>query len=176
MPKNSDVKTMTESQVSVKEMILHTWDQEHQTTLRLLEAYPQDKLDLKPHEKLRSARELAWVIVNSEPWMINGILTGKFGSEEGPKPPETMKDILNEYRKTHKDMVDKVKKMNDNDFNRSIKFFVGPNQMRDVKIADLLTFMVRDQIHHRGQLSVYLRIADGKMPSIYGPTADEPWM
>lgn len=42
--------------------------------------------------------------------------------------------------------------------------------------SDLLAFLLADQIHHRGQFSVYLRMADGKVPSIYGPSGDEPWM
>jgi uncharacterized damage-inducible protein DinB len=176
MPKNTDVKTMSETPVSIKDMILHTWDQEYQTTLRLLKAYPEDKLDLKPHEKLRTAKELAWTIVNNEPWMINGILAGNFEGGEMPMPPKTMRDIISNYEKVHKEMVDKVRNMNDHDLNRDIKFFIGPNKIGDVKIGNLLSMMVLDQVHHRGQLSVYMRIAGAKMPSIYGPTADEPWM
>lgn len=176
MPKNTDVKTMTEIPVSVRDMILHTWDQEYQTTMRLLKAYPEDKLDLKPHEKLRTAREIAWTIVSNEPWMINGILAGSFEGGETPMPPKTMREIITNFERVHREMIGRVKTMNDHDLNRNIKFFVGPNQMGDVKIGDLLSMLVLDQVHHRGQLSVYLRIAGGKMPSIYGPTADEPWM
>lgn len=53
---------------------------------------------------------------------------------------------------------------------------VAPKQMGDVRRGDLLQMMVMDNVHHRGQFSVYLRMAGGKVPSIYGPTADEPWM
>jgi uncharacterized damage-inducible protein DinB len=52
---------------------------------------------------------------------------------------------------------------------------VGPGQVADVPVADMLWIMLLDAVHHRGQLSVYLRMAGGKVPSIYGPSADEPW-
>jgi len=55
-------------------------------------------------------------------------------------------------------------------------FMVAPKQKGEVPLADFVEFMLGDQIHHRGQLSVYLRMAGGKVPSIYGPSADEPWM
>lgn len=57
-----------------------------------------------------------------------------------------------------------------------MKFFVAPKQMGDVRIMDIFWMMVMDMVHHRGQFSVYLRMAGGKVPSIYGPSADEPWM
>jgi uncharacterized damage-inducible protein DinB len=52
----------------------------------------------------------------------------------------------------------------------------APKTIGDVPKIDLLWMVLHDQIHHRGQFSIYLRMADGKVPSIYGPTADEPWM
>ena len=176
MPKDVEVKQPIQQAVSIKDMILHTWEQEYQTTLKLLRAYPEDKLDLKPHEKLRTAKELAWTIVTNEPWMIDGILTGNFAVGQDIAIPTTMREIISNYETIHREIVNKVKKMNDEDLNRNIKFFVGPKQTGDVRIGDLLSLLVLDQVHHRGQLSVYLRIAGGRVPSIYGPTAEEPWM
>ncbi|MHB8852143.1 MAG: DinB family protein [Ignavibacteriaceae bacterium] len=53
---------------------------------------------------------------------------------------------------------------------------VAPKKMGDVRCIDLAWMMLLDMIHHRGQFSIYLRMAGGKVPSIYGPSADEPWM
>lgn len=61
-------------------------------------------------------------------------------------------------------------------FNETVKFFTGPGQMSDIPVIQLAWFMLCDQIHHRGQYSVYVRMAGGKVPAIYGPSADEPWM
>jgi uncharacterized damage-inducible protein DinB len=69
-----------------------------------------------------------------------------------------------------------VRSAPDEKLQQTVKFFTGPKQMGDVRRLDLVWFLLSDEIHHRGQFSVYLRMADGKVPSIYGPTADEPWM
>ncbi|HEU0053964.1 MAG TPA: DinB family protein, partial [Longimicrobium sp.] len=63
----------------------------------------------------------------------------------------------------------------DADLAGSVQFFVGPGKLGDVAKTQFMWFLLHDQIHHRGQFSIYLRIAGGKVPSIYGPTADEPW-
>ena len=174
MPNNVEVKP--EISVIWKEEFLRVWEQEYQTTLKLLRAYPEDKCDLRPHEKLRNARELVWGFTNGEVWMVNGILTGKFEADEAIHPPPTMREIIQNFEKVHSDAMAKVKRMNENDLNRMVNFFIAPKKMGNVRVTDLLSIMIMDQVHHRGQMSVYLRLAGGKVPSIYGPTADEPWM
>jgi len=52
----------------------------------------------------------------------------------------------------------------------------APKTLGPITRMNWLWFLLHDQIHHRGQLSIYLRMAGGKLPSIYGPTADEPWI
>jgi uncharacterized damage-inducible protein DinB len=180
MPKNTEAKSYgsiePETSLIWKEEFLRVWDQEYQTTLKLLKAYPEDKRDLRPHEKLRTARELTWGFTNGETWMVDGILTGKFNAEEAIDAPPTMREVILNFEKVHADATAKVRKMSDSDLNKMVNFFVAPKKMGNVRATDLLAMMVMDQVHHRGQLSVYLRLAGGRVPSIYGPTADEPWM
>jgi hypothetical protein len=57
-----------------------------------------------------------------------------------------------------------------------VYFLVAPKTMGEYTRLDFLRFLLGDEIHHRGQFSIYLRVADAKVPSIYGPTADEPWV
>lgn len=57
-----------------------------------------------------------------------------------------------------------------------MKLSVAPKKMADLRKMDVLWMTVMDMVHHRGQFSVYLRLVSAKVPSIYGPTADEPWM
>ena len=57
----------------------------------------------------------------------------------------------------------------------TVPFMTGPRQLEDVSKFSLCTLMLSDSIHHRGQLSVYLRMSGAKVPSIYGPSRDEPW-
>ncbi|HBC46127.1 MAG TPA: hypothetical protein DEO84_06085 [candidate division Zixibacteria bacterium] len=174
MPKQMEAKPDTT--MMWKDEFLRVWEQEYQTTLKVLKAYPEDKGDLRPHEKLRTARELVWGFTNGETWMLNGIMSGNFMGGERVDPPSTMREIIDNFEKVHSDAIMKVRRMNQSDLNKMVNFFIGPGKLGNVKVTDLLGMMVMDQIHHRGQMSVYLRIAGGKVPSIYGPTADEPWM
>lgn len=148
---------------------------EFRTTLRVLKAYPEDKLDLRPAEKLRTARQLAWVICSDE-MVFMGAIAGKIDfSQPQPPPPSTMKEIVSSYEKVHNQNVSRIQQMTPEQLTQTVKFPVGPRTMGDVPAMDLCWLTVFDAVHHRGQFSVYLRIAGGKLPSIYGPTADEPW-
>ena len=174
MPKQ--IEATPDTTMMWKDEFLRVWEREYQTTLKVLKAYPEGKGDLRPHEKLRTARELVWGFTNGESWMVNGILTGKFDVGEAINPPSSMREIVSNFEKVHTDAMTKVRRMTETELNKMVNFFVAPRKMGDVKATDLLAMMVMDQVHHRGQISIYLRIADGKVPSIYGPTADESWM
>src|SRR6266550_425267 len=167
---SSEEDCMTE-----KEQFLTQLEKELPTTMRVLKAYPAAKADLKPHAKCKSARELAWMFVTeqkaSEQALDGGIEFGKM-----PKAPATLTEVVAVYEQSSKAFVDRIRKTPNTELNKTVKFFVAPKQMGDVRKMDLLWFMLMDQVHHRGQFSIYLRMADGKVPSIYGPSADEPWM
>jgi uncharacterized damage-inducible protein DinB len=155
---------------------LKVWDREHKTTARVLAAYPQDKAGLKPAEKSKSAIDLAWMFVMEQAVLINGVLAGKFDFAGFPPPPATFAEIIARFEADYPALVEKVSRLSDDDLNEEMLFMVGPKTPGMVRKGDLLWMAVMDMIHHRGQFSVYLRMADAKVPSIYGPTADEPWM
>ena len=159
-----------------KEIFLQAWEREFQTTLKILKAYHADRLDLKPAEKSKSARELAWVFTG-EQGIVDMVLKGKIDFS-GPMPPapKTMDEIIAAYQDAVKRNMERVKSMSEADYNSMIGWFVAPKTPGNVRRADVLWTTLNDMIHHRGQLSVYLRLAGAKVPSIYGPSADEPWM
>ncbi len=103
-------------------------------------------------------------------------LRGNVDFSKSPKAPETIQEIIDAYESIHKEMTAKLRVATDADLNKTVKFPVAPKKMGDLRILDLAWTMVMDSVHHRGQLSVYLRLAGAKVPSIYGPSADEPWM
>ena len=161
---------------SEREQFIQSWEREFQTTLKVLKSYPSNKHNLKPHGKCPDAKELAWRIVSEEKVFVNGALTGKFDFEQMQKAPATFQEVISTYERAHSEHAKQLKKMTDADFNKMIKFMVAPKTMGDIRSGDTLWMLMMDTIHHRGQFSVYLRMADGKVPSIYGPSADEPWM
>jgi uncharacterized damage-inducible protein DinB len=162
--------------MSEKQKFQEAWDKESATTLKLLKAYPQDKTDLKPHPSSRSAKDLAWTFVFegvAGSQAVQGEM--KFPPPNMPAMPPTWQGMISEVEKALKVMSDKVRKVDDVQLNTTVKFITGPKQMSDLRRMDVLWFLLNDQIHHRGQFSVYLRMAGAKVPSIYGPSADEKW-
>lgn len=164
---------------SLGEQFLRTFIAEHATTRRVLSAFPPDQLTLRPHEKCKTARELAWIFVIEQAMAAKALTTGFDWSVPPtpmPAPPETMEEIIAAFDTSHQRVVDLVRGMGPEELQATIRFFTGPGTLGDVPRISFLWFLLHDQIHHRGQFSIYLRIAGARVPSIYGPTADEPWM
>ena len=163
---------------TAKQQFLEAYDREHTITMRLLRAYPQDKLELRPHAKCKTARELAWIFVGERALgamvLKNALDPGAL--RNGPKPPADWADLLNAIEQSNTEFRALIDSYSESDLLQEVPFFVAPKIMGNVRRLQLLWFLLSDQIHHRGQFSIYSRMADGKVPSIYGPSADEPWM
>ena len=165
--------------MSKKATFLANYDREHATTMRVLRAYPPDQLDLKPSPKSNSARDLAWIFVlesylgikvwNDE--FAKGLVTGS-----APKAPEDWNALLAEVETSYAQFRAVVDGASEEELEQEVQFFTAPKTMGPITKHEWIWFLLHDQIHHRGQFSVYLRIAGGRVPSIYGPTADEPWV
>ena len=158
--------------MSVRDTLYDVLERETATTLKVLKAYPADKSELKPHDLCKSARELAWMFAMEQQLGIAALndqldLGGGF-----PPAPATFGEAVAAFEQGRKDILATLEKA---DLDGTVKFFTGPGQMGDYPKPDFLWFLIHDQIHHRGQFSIYLRMADGKVPSIYGPSHDEPW-
>jgi len=164
---------------SSKQQFLESYDREHATTMRVLRAFPKDKADTKLHPKLKTAKELAWVFVlecglGVKVWhdeFAKGVPAGS----APPKPLENWDDLLTAFAKASKDYRELVSSTSDAKLSENVHFFTAPKTMGKISRLHWAWFLLHDQIHHRGQFSIYLRMADAKVPSIYGPTADEPW-
>ncbi|HEY5610142.1 MAG TPA: DinB family protein [Thermoanaerobaculia bacterium] len=162
-----------------KERFLAVYDKEHATTMRVLRAFPPDKSDLRPHPKTKTARELAWVFVlerllGTKVWHDEFAKSAPSGTP--PEPPREWTELLEVFEKAYQDFRDLIRAAPDEKLDEKVHFFTAPKTMGEISRIDWLWFLLSDEIHHRGQFSVYLRMADAKVPSIYGPSADEPWM
>jgi uncharacterized damage-inducible protein DinB len=165
---------MTQKTITERDIFLAAFEREYPTTLKVLRAYPADKSELKPAEKSRTARELAWMLVLNQ-IVLPLTLEGKLDPASFPPAPATMAEVIAALEREHQKTLSKISSLTDEQMNRTMPFMVGPGKMADVRTGDALWMFVNDTIHHRGQFSVYMRMAGGKLPSIYGPTADEPW-
>jgi uncharacterized damage-inducible protein DinB len=162
---------------SVRDQFLEVYEEEHARTLRVLRAFPKEKADLRPHPKSKNALELAWMFVTEQGAVEKALTTGFDWTNigEAPKMPESFDAILAAFERGHKHVAGLISGQRDEELYDTIQFPTGPGRLGDLSKIQFLWFCLHDQIHHRGQFSVYLRMADAKVPAIYGPSLDEPW-
>ena len=175
--KKTTAKSSVSSAPSAKQQFLDSFERESATTLKLLRALPPNQSDFRPHMRSKSARELAFTFVG-EQMLITKALTDQLnftGSGGPPVVPNDFQAIINQFENGQRTLVELIRKTPDAKFNTTVQFPIGPGQMGDWSKIAFAWFILSDQIHHRGQFSVYVRMAGGKVPSIYGPSADEPW-
>jgi uncharacterized damage-inducible protein DinB len=174
-PETAAPSASTYTTKSAKQRFLDKYEIEHAKTRKVLAAFPADKSDLRPHERSSTALTLAWTFVVEEQ-LIHMALTNTLVLGRGmPKAPDSWNAVLEAFDKGYDDVVAVLRNPENAELGGTVTFYVAPKQTGDIPIGDFVDFMLCDQIHHRGQLSVYVRMAGGKVPSIYGPSADEPW-
>ena len=143
---------------------------EHKATTRVIAAVPADKASYAPDPKCMTAVDLAWHIASSEVWFINSVADGAF-VYTGGKRPEAMDSgtaIAAWYEQEFPKALARVEAQSGEHMAKEATFAIWTNPM-----VDTLGLAVRHSIHLRGQLSAYLRPMGSKVPSIYGPSADE---
>ena len=160
---------------SAKQRLLKRYQADHEKTLNVLRAFPSAKSEFRPHERSSTALTLAWTFVLEERMLLKAINGEQILGSGFPPSPESWDAVIDAFNKCYDDVVAALKDPKNSELNGTVTFFVGPKQTGEIPVDDFAHFLLDDQIHHRGQLSVYVRMAGGKVPAIYGPSADEPW-
>jgi len=106
--------------------------------------------------------------------LIDVVDTGK--SEWEDKKPPSLDEMIGMYEKWSTELLDKVAAMDDASQERNAQFLYQGNVVMERPTVEFLWDFMFDAIHHRGQLSAYIRPMGGKVPSIYGPSADDTGM
>jgi uncharacterized damage-inducible protein DinB len=150
-----------------KALFTKFWTNEAKTTLKVLGRIPEGS-DYKPDPKSRTAQQIAWQIVGEEKMIIEALETGKV--EWAPPPmPASMKDVVAEYERQSADIVRRWNALPAERWNGDLEFFGHPRSASQMAWGFLF-----DIVHHRGQISTYLRPMGSTVPQIYGPSGDEP--
>jgi len=150
-----------------KSLFTKFWTDESKTTLRVLARIP-DGSDYRPDSKSRTAQEIAWQIVCEEMMIIQALESGK--AEWAPPPmPATMKEVLEAYEKQSRAMPQRWKALSPARWEGTLEFFGDQRPA-----APMAWSFLFDIVHHRGQISTYLRPMGSTVPQIYGPSGDEP--
>ncbi len=152
-----------------KDALLKLMDREFATTLKVLKAFPEGFEEFKPHERSRSALNLVLGFAVEENAMKH-IVRGKMDMSIFQYPEiKTIAEGIHYAEATHADVMADLRSVPEEEYVQSLEV-MGRTMVR----MEMLWLFALDQIHHRGQFSVYLRMVGGKVPSIYGPSGDDP--
>src|SRR5262245_60470072 len=139
--------------------------------LKVLRALPKERLAYKPDERSPSAEQIVWTLANEFKICSDVATTHRGEWKVAAAPP--LDEMLRIFEKSSTDVNDRVAKMDDATWDKKAQFFYQGKMVSEQPVGQFLWFILFDAIHHRGQHSAYLRPMGGKVPSIYGPSADE---
>ncbi len=162
--------------MAIKDALLPEFDHEMATTRRVIERVPEGKFAFKPHEKSMSMGHLASHIAEMPTWATTGITQDSLDMASGYKPfqASSTAELLEVFDKNVAGARNSIAGASDETFMKNWSLKRGDQILMTMpRIAVVRSFMLNHVIHHRGQLSVYLRLNNVPVPSIYGPSADE---
>jgi uncharacterized damage-inducible protein DinB len=150
-----------------KALFTKFWSQETTTTRNVLARIPEAS-DYRPDPRSRTAQEIAWQIVCEERMLIDAVESGT--ADWSPPPiPDSMREVLAEYERQSVDVVRRLTALPAERWDGTLEFFGTQRPASEMAWSFLF-----DIVHHRGQISTYLRAMGSTVPQIYGPSADEP--
>lgn len=153
-----------------------TFDQEMTTTRRVLERVPGEKGDWKPHPKSFALGHLAQLVSWMPGWITNVVTATELDLSAAPGYSlETTDTLLAGFDRNVREAREGLAKVSDEDLAATWSLKRGSQVFMAMPRAEVLLQHLGHISHHRGQLTVYLRLVDVPVPSIYGPTADEGW-
>ena len=163
--------------MAIKDSFIAELKHEAALTKKMLERVPLDKANWKPHEKSMSLGRLATHVAENIKWISDIIHIDDFDFAARPfksYSAASTEELLKIFRENLDAAIHDLSSMTDDDFNKKWIVRAGDRIMYDTpKKVAIRGWAFSHQIHHRGQLSVYLRLLDVAVPGMYGPSADE---
>jgi len=160
-------------------LLLMELEKESEATRRLLELLPEDKLAWKPHPKSMTVGQLAMHVAMIPGAIASVVRADSFdvSTDMRPPQPETRAQAIEAFEKSKAEADDILGQFDDDALEKMWAAKKGSRTVTMLPRGAVIRFILLNHlIHHRGQLSVYLRLLDVPLPSIYGPSADEnPW-
>jgi len=159
------------------DMLLPEFDREMESTRKILASVPDGKWDWKPHAKSMSLGTLAGHITDMPTWAADTLKKDSLSLEPGdykPYIPSSPADLVSHFEEKRAEARALIEKASDEAMFRVWTMsWAGKKVVEMPRVAVLRSMIMNHMIHHRGQLSVYLRLLDAPVPGMYGPSADE---
>ena len=157
--------------MNTREHFIRQFKSERPKFLSVIRAIPPGKLDYKPHERNSTAGTIAWFLVLELRALVDLLKSGENRWTQ-PPTPQSVDAIAAEYEKAAQEMQFALGSIDDAGWEREGRMLVGEKVIMARPVGEILWDFFFDAIHHRGQLTAYLRPMGGKVPSVYGPSAD----
>lgn len=150
--------------------LLGDYQREMATTRAVIAAIPAGKENYTPDGKSMTALKLAWHIASADCWFLSSIIAGEFKSGDSsiPQNVNSAADVIAWYDANLPGVIEQAKALTGEQTAKSLDFF----GMMQAPAVAFISLMLKHSIHHRGQLSAYLRPMGAKVPGIYGPSGD----
>jgi hypothetical protein len=142
--------------------------------IRVLKAVPSDQAAYRPHPRCTSAGDLVWLLAAELKDACDLVDHRQVSFVVRPAP--SIAESVAAYERNADDLEKRVATLDDAKWDRKARFLMDGKLVWETSLGDMLFGFLFDAIHHRGQLSSYLRPMGAKVPSIYGPSADDPGM
>lgn len=158
--------------MNTREFFIKRWEAEMPAFGKVLRAVPGNQLTYRPHERSTAAGALAWQLAEEQKQLSELLETGQVVFEVRPHPPK-VSDIVTAWDNATNDLRKRLQSADENRWLGPAKFLMGGKVAWTDTVENMFWGYLFDMVHHRGQLSAYLRPMGGKVPSIYGPSADD---
>ena len=156
--------------MNTREFYVQRQQKEFDAFVKVLKALPADRLDYKPHDRSPDARQLVSTIAYEMVTCVN--VVNEHRGEWKETPPESLDKMVAVFDQAVKTLIDQVSKLDDAGWDAKADFYYGGKKVSESPVSEFLWMCFFDAIHHRGQLTTYLRPMGSKVPAIYGPSAD----
>jgi uncharacterized damage-inducible protein DinB len=157
--------------MTTREFFIKQFAAERPKFVKVIRALPEGHLDYKPHERSSAAGAIAWFLVLELRALVDMVKNHENHWQQSPGP-KTAAEIASEYEKAAGEMDALLKSTDEAAWARDTKMYVGDKLMKSAPLGETVWDFFLDAIHHRGQLTSYLRPMGGKVPSVYGPSGD----
>ncbi|HJP58615.1 MAG TPA: DinB family protein [Gemmatimonadaceae bacterium] len=153
-----------------REFFLERRRAENPIFLSVMKSIPADRIDYKPHDRSPSAQQIMWTMTNELRSCLMVVKENRGEWKMDPAPP--FDEMQRLFEQSLNDLTTEVDKMDEASWNGQAKFYVNGKVVNEMPVGQFLWYILFDAIHHRGQLTAYLRPMGAKVPAIYGPSGD----
>lgn len=161
--------------MSTREFFAECLKAEKPKFVRVLRAVPPEQTAYRPHERSTSAGDLVWLLADELKDACELVDHSEVNYVQKPAPA-TLGESIAAYERNAGELEKRLSTLDDAAWGKKVRFLMDGKVAWESTLGEMLFGFLFDAVHHRGQLSSYLRPMGAKVPSIYGPSADDPGM